>query len=179
MHTHKRQQFFVKGNFQISFITGFISLLFIEVLGAGLCIYRLSYAAIEETTYKSHISIESAAQIIGPIILKVNTYVILISIILAGLAAAIVCFRLHGLFDKIITGLKHLKNNNTSFRISAGGSKNTRELIKEFNQAASCLDARLGNARQLLDLMAAEKNLYNLEKLHNKLYFILAENEPK
>jgi hypothetical protein len=179
MYTHKRQQFFVKGNFQIAFITGFIMLLFIEVIGAGVCIYRLSYEAIEASTYRSHISLESASQIIGPVILKVNMYVIFTSIILAGLAAAITCFKLHGLFDKIIEGLKNLKYNNTAFRIAESGRKNTRELIKEFNQAASCLDTRMTNVRRLLDLIATEKNLSNLEKLHNKLYSVLAENEPK
>jgi len=142
---------------------------------AAFFIYRLSFGAIEKATFKSHITIDTGAQIVAPIILKVNIFVILISLILASLTVIIAYFRLRVLFGKIIEGLENLKRNNMSWRINLYGRKNTRALIKEFNQAASCLDKRLLDLRKTLDALLEEKELAHIAKLHNQLYSIVAD----
>lgn len=174
MDKPKRKPFFVKGNFQIVFITGFILLLFLEVISAGFFIYKLSAEAIEVATFSSHINIDRSAQIIKPIIIKVNIYVMLMSVLLAGLATAIAYLRLHALFGKIMSGLENIRDNNTSFRIKPRGDKQACELIKEFNGAASYLDKQTTNLRMALDSLIAEKELSHVVKLHNKLYSIIA-----
>lgn len=173
MNNVKRKPFFISGNFQIGFITGFILLLFIEVALAALYIYRLSEKAFEATAFKSHITIDTGAQIIGPIILKINIYVILISILLSALGTIITYVGRHALFNKLLEGLENLKRNNLSFRINPCGRKNTRELIKEFNQAASYLDKRKEDIHLTVDLLLEEKEIKHIEKLHNKLYSII------
>jgi len=174
MNRHKRKPFFIKENFQTTAIICFVLLLFIEVMAAGLFIYRLSEGAIENAEYSSHITISSGSQLIKPIILKVNACAILISVLLACLAAAIMYLRLRALFGKIINGLENLRDNNTSFRINQHGIKNTRELIKEFNQAASSLDKRLADSRDTLDSLIKERGLRHISKLHSRLYSIVA-----
>jgi len=176
MNKHKRKPFFIKGNFQIAVIASFTLLLFIEVITAGLFIYKLSANAVEDAEYSSHITINSGSQLIKPIILKVNTYAILISILLAGLVAAIMYFRLRALFANIINGLENLRDNNTSFRINQYGIKNTRELIEEFNQAASSLDKRRGELQVALDSLIKETDTGHISKLHNRLYSLILQS---
>jgi len=177
MNKYKRKPFFIKGNFQIAVIAGFVLLLFIEVMAAGLFIYKLSANAVEDAEYSSHITINSGSQLIKPIILKVNAYAILISVLLAGLAAAIMYFRLRALFAKIIKGLENLRDNNTPFRINRYGIKNTRELITEFNHAAAYLDKRRATVRDTLDALIKEKELKTISRLHATLYSILADKD--
>lgn len=174
MDKQKRKPFFVKGNFQIAFIIGFIMLLFIEITAAGLFIYRLSERAIEDTAFSSHLTIDRSAQIIRPIVIKANIYIMLISIFLACVVVAITYLKLHALFGKLIKGLENLKNNTGSFRINLRGGKNTREIIKEFNQAASYLDKHLGDLRLVLDSLLVEKELRHIAEFHDRLYSIIA-----
>jgi len=173
MYKQKRKTFFIKGNFQIVFILGFILLLFIEVSLAGIFIYKSSAYALEKVAYSSHISIDKTAQIIKPIVIKVNASVILISIILAACIMALAGISLHSLFNRIIEGLKNLKNNNTSFRISQCGGKDTRELIKEFNQAAIALDKKKNDLNLLINSILAEKDLKTITNLHQKIYLMV------
>jgi len=179
MEKQKRRKFFIKGNFQINFILGFILLLFIEVMFAAMIIYKLSYSATEEAMFKSHLMIEKSSQIIEPIILKVNLCVILASILLAGIGTMIGYFRYRSLFSEIIRGLKNLKDNNSTFRINLGGGKNTRELIREFNHAASYLDKHQADLKIMLDSLSGENELKNIEKLHIQLCSIIAEKNYK
>lgn len=175
MKEQRRRKFFIKGNFQINFILGFILLLFTEVLLTAVIIYQSSYSATEKAMYKSHLVIEKSSQIIGPIILKVNLWVILASIVFAGIAAIISYSRYCAFFEEIIRGLKNLKDNNTSFRIKSGGGMNTRELIKDFNHAAAYLDKRQAGLKIILDALSMERELKNIEKLHIQLCSIIAE----
>ncbi len=176
MSKFKRKKFFLKDNFQLAFITGFILLLLFEVMLAGFFIYKLSAKALEEAAFSSHINIISSEQLIKPVVLKVNIYTMLTIVLIAGLAVAIANLRLHALFSKIIKGLENLKDNNTSFCIEPRGRKQTRELIKEFNQAASYLDKRLAGLRHVIDPLIEEKELKHIVKLHNKLYSIITGN---
>ncbi len=178
MNKNRRKPFFIKRNFQITFIIGFIALLFIEVILAGLFIYRLSNAAFEKETFRPHISINKSSQITGPIILRVNVCSIIISILLAGLIVTISYYKNRDLFDKIIEGLENLRDNNLSFRINARGGKKTVKLINEFNAAASYFEQRWNNLRVVLDELIAEKELRNIEKLHNRLTSIITETDP-
>lgn len=175
MNKNRRKPFFIKRNFRITFIIGFITLLFIEVILAGLFIYKLSAAAVEKEAFRSHISINKSSQITGPIILKVNVFSIIISIILAGLIVTVSYYRNRDLFNKIIEGLENLRDNNLSFRIVARGGKKTRELIKEFNAAASYFEQRGNKLHFVLEGLFAEKELKNIEKLHNQLSAIITE----
>lgn len=177
MNKQKRKLFIIKSNFQIAFIVGFILLLFIEVMAASLFIYRLSAETIEDAVFSSHITIDRSTQIIRPIVLKVNTCFILISIFLSGLVIVIVYLRFHALFSSIIEGLENLRGNNTSFRIKLRGRKNTRELIKEFNQAASSIDSRITLLRGTIDSLLQKKELKDIERLHNKLYSLIADKD--
>lgn len=174
MNKFKRKSFFLKGNFQIAFIIGFILLLLLEVMLAGFFIYRLSEETLEKAAFSSHITIDRSAQLIKPVILKVNIYTMLMIVLIAGLAVTITNLRLHALFSKIIKGLENLKDNNTSFQIKPHGRKQARELIKEFNQAASYLDKRLAGLRHVIDSLLGEKELGHIAKLHDKLYSIIA-----
>lgn len=174
MNKLKRKRFFIKGNFQIAFIIGFILILLLEVTLAGLFIYRLSQEALEKAAFSSHITIDRSAQLIKPIILKVNIYTMLAIVLIAGLAVMIANLRLHALFSKIIKGLENLRDNNTSFHIKPHGRKQARELIKEFDQAASYLDKRLAGLRHVTDSLLEEKELTHIAKLHDKLYSIIA-----
>ncbi len=173
MNKIKRKRFFIRGNFQMAFIAGFVLLLFMEVLSASFFIYTLSSRAIEETSFKSHIAINSLAEIVAPIIIKVNICVILISIFLSCVAASIAYFRLIVLFDKILEGLENLRDKNTSFRLAVRGGKNARELITEFNNAASYLDKRQAGLLDALNSIIDEKELKNISKLHKKLGSII------
>lgn len=175
----KRKPFFIKRNFQINFIMGFVTLLFMEALLASVFIYKLSADRIEEAAFRSHISINRSAQIIGPIILAINACSIVASVLLAVLAVTITYRRNHELFNKMIKGLDNLRDNNLSFRIDEHGSKKTVAFIKEFNAAASYFEQRLTNLRFILDSAIAEKELKNIEKLHNRLYAIIAKNDPE
>lgn len=177
MNKQKRKLFIIKSNFQIAFIIGFILLLFIEAMTAGLFIYRLSADAIEDAVFSSHITINRSTQIIRPIVLKVNTYFILISIFLAGLVIVIAYLRFHALFASIIEGLENLRGNNTAFRIKLRGIKNTRELIKEFNQAASSMDNYMALLRGTIDSLLQKKELKDIERLHNKLYSLITDKD--
>lgn len=179
MNKLKRKPFFIKRNFHIAFVIGFILLLLLEVMLAGALIYKLSAEAIENAAFSSHININRSAQLIKPIILKVNIYVMLMSVLLAGLAIAITYFRLHFLFSKIIRGLENFRNNNTPFHIKPSGGKQTRELIKEFNHASSCLDNRLSDLRLTLDSLLVEKDLKQTVKLQNRLYSIISHKNNK
>lgn len=172
---NKRKPFFLRKNFQMNFIMGFVALLFIEVSLSGLLIYSLSAAAVEKAAFRSHITINSGAQIIGPIILKVNACGIIVSVLLAALAVAITYRRNRELFNKLTEGLDNLRDNNLSFRIEERGSKKTKAFINEFNEAASSFEQRLNNLRFILDCAIAEKELKNIEKLHARLYSIIAE----
>lgn len=172
---NKRKLFFIKRNFQLNFILVFTALLFMEVLLSGLFIYRLSASAIEKEAFRSHIAINSGAQVIGPIILKVNACGIVVSILLAALAVTITYRRNRDLFNKLTEGLDNLRDNNPSFRIDPRGSKKTAALINDFNEAASTFEQRLNNLRFILDAAIAEKELKNIEKLHARLYAIVAE----
>ncbi|GEM_PF-6548879 len=174
---NKRKPFFIKRNFQINFILGFTALLFIEVLLSGVFIYCLSAAKIEEAAFRSHITTNSSAQIIAPIILKVNACGIIISILLAGLAVAITYRRNHLLFHKITEGLNNLRDNNLPYRIDERGSKGTVTFIKEFNAAAAYFEQRLNNLRFILDSAIAEKELKNIEKLHAGLSSLITQRE--
>lgn len=156
---------------------GFIALLFIEVIVTDLFIYRLSSAAIEKEAVRSHIIINRSAQIIGPVILKVNIAAIIISIILAGLIAAIINQRNRNLFNKLIEGLENLKDNNLSFRIDARGGKKTVDLINDFNNTAAYFEQRRNNLRVVLDELIAEKKLDNIEKFHKRLFSIITETD--
>lgn len=176
---NKRKPFFIKRNFQITFIIGFVALLFIEVMLSGLFIYRLSAAAVEKAAFRSHITINRSAQIIGPIILKVNACGIIVSILLAGLAVAITYRRSRDLFNKIIEGLNNLRDNNLSFRIDERGSRKTAAFINEFNEAATYFEQRMNNLRFILEAAIAEKELKNIEKLHNRLSSLIAEKDPE
>ncbi len=179
MEKYKRKGFFVKGNFQINFILGFILLLFIEVMLAATIIYKLSYGATEDAMFKSHLLIEKSSQIVGPIILKVNLCVIVISVVLAGILTLISYFRHRVLFDEIIRGLENLKSNHTAFRINLGSGKKAQELVKEFNQAAAYLDKHLADLRADLDELLVEKEFKNIKQLHNRLFSLLAEKTPE
>ncbi len=179
MNKNRRKPFFIKRNFQIYFIIGFIALLFIEAILTGLFIYRLSNAAVEKEASRPRISINKSSQLIGPIILKVNISGIIISIILAGLSVTVSYYRNRNLFNKIIEGLENLRDNNLSFRIDARGGKKTVELINEFNEAAYYFEQRGNNLRAVLDALIAEKELKNIEKLHNRLSSIITETDSK
>lgn len=173
MNTIKRKRFFIRGNFQIAFIAGFVLLLFMETLSASFFIYILSSRAIEETAFKSHIAINSLAEIVAPIIIKVNICAILISIFLSCVAASIVYFRLIVLFDKILEGLENLRNKAASFRLDVRGGKNAREFIMEFNHMTSYLDKRQAGLLDVLNSIIEEKELKNISKLHKKLDSII------
>jgi hypothetical protein len=177
MNKNRRKPFFIKRNFRLTFIIGFIALLFIEVILTGVFIYKLSAAAVEKEAFRSHISINKSSQITGPIVLKVNVFSVIISIILAGIIVTVSYYRNRNLFDKIIEELENLRDNNLSFRIDAAGGKKARELINEFNAAASYFEQRGNNLQAVLDKLIAEKELENIEKLHNKLSSILTEND--
>jgi hypothetical protein len=177
INRNKRKLFFIKRNFQIDFIISFVALLFMEVSISGIFIYRLSAAAVENAAFRSHITINRSAQIIGPIILKVNACGIIVSILLAGLAMAITYRRNRDLFNKITAGLDNLRDNNPSFRIEPYGGKKTKSFINEFNAAASYFEQRLNNLRFILDSAIREKELINIEKLHARLSSIIAEKE--
>jgi len=176
MNKLKRKSFFLKGNFQIVFIIGFISILLFEVTLAGFFIYKLSAETLEEAVFSSHINIATSAQIIKPIIIRINIYVILISVALACLIITVTYIKLRVLFGKIIDGLENLKNNNTPLHIKPYGRKQARELIKEFNLAASCLDKQLAGLHHTIDSLVKEKELRHIAKSHDKLYSIIAGN---
>ncbi len=165
----KRNKFFIKGNFQLSFIIIFISLLFTQILITGLFFLKLTGAAIEEAAFKSHIAIHTSAQIIRPIIIKVNAAAVLTSIFIASIALIIIYIKRHILFTKIITGLEHLKKSDTSFRITLYGGKNTRGLIKKFNQTSDALDQRKNNLLKTLNYLIIEEDLNRIEELHRKI----------
>jgi len=173
MNKQKRKKFFIKGNFQITIILGFTLFLFIEVLAAGWFIYKLSFTAIENASFKSHLTIDKGAQIIAPVILRINISVITITVLFSSLAAVIFYFRTRALFRKIIFGLENFKRNNMAFRLAPRGGKKTRELIKEFNQAASQLDKKHTELINVLDALLKENKLSQISKLHNKLYLII------
>lgn len=176
MNKSKRKPFFLKNNFQIAFIVGFVLLLLVEVASAGFLIYKLSEGAIENEAFSSHININTTAQLIKPIIFKVNIYTMLTSILLAGLVIAITYLRLHFLFRKIITGLERL-GDNAPFYIKPRGRKQARELIKEFDQAASYLEKRMNALHSVLDSLLVERELGHIVKLHAKLYSIIANHK--
>lgn len=175
MAKQKRRLFLLKENFQIIFITSFVLLLFVEVMAAGLCIYKLTNKSIEQAAFKSHLAVNSGAQIIAPIILKVNIYGILISILMAVLIAAMTFYRIRVLSAKLVKGLQSLADNTTTLLIQPYGGENTRQLIREFNHAASFLDKRQADLRSLLDSLLIEKELKQIDKLHQKLFTLLAE----
>lgn len=177
MKKQKRRPFFIKGNFQIAFIGVFILLLLSETAAAGLLIYRLSAEAIESAVFSSHLAINQSAQIIKPIILKVNGWVALISILLACVAVTAVFFKLHTLFSRIIAKLKGLRDNKEFLPLPARGGKNTRKLIAEFNQAGSALDQRLREIHFLLDSLTVAEELSSIHKLHGKLHALIAGKE--
>jgi len=174
MNKYKRKRFFIKGNFQLLFIFGFLGILLLEVIIGSLLICKLSNDLIENQEFSSHLSIDTSGRIITPVIIKVNTYIALISILLAGVTAAIMFQRRHLLFNRLTAGLENIKNNNTSFRIKPFGRKNSRLLIKEFNSAVDCLDKRMIKLRETIDSLLEEKELKQIEKLHNKLFSIIS-----
>lgn len=175
MDKYKRKRFFVKGNFQIAFIVGFLVLLCVEVLVAAALIYGASYGAIEGAAFSSHITMSRSAELIGPIILKINGYVVIASIILSCGVVAIAYARLCALFARIIEGIEQLKRKRFSFRIHERGGKNSRQLIKEFNQAADCIEKRQAVLRGVLDSLLSEKELTYIAKLHAQLYAMFAD----
>lgn len=180
MNKYKRKKFFIKGNFQLSFIFGFLGILLIEVITASLAIYKLSNEEIENIAFSSHLSSDTIGKIVTPVIITVNTYIVLISILLACVIAAIMFQRRRFLFSQIIAGLRNIRNNNTSYRIKPSGGKNSQLLIKEFNSAADYLDGRMIDLRKTTDSLIQEKDLKQIEKLHNKLFTIIAgENNLK
>ena len=174
MNKYKRKSFFIKKNFQVSFIICFIGILLLEVTTASFIIYKLSGELIENAAFSSHLIIDTSGEIITPVIIKVNTYVVIISIILACTIAAIMFQRRRFLFSQIIAGIQNIKNNNTSFRVKPFGRKNSRMLIKEFNSAADHLDKRMFDLRQTLNSLLEAKELDQITKLHNKLYDIIS-----
>ncbi len=173
MNTYKNRKLLIKGNFQIKFILGFIFLLFIEIILTTLCVYQLASQALEESAFKSHIAITNTAQIIGPVILKVNICAVILSSLIAGIMILFVYFQLKKLLGRLITGINNLTQNNTSFRIPTRGNKNNEILYKEFNQAAAYLDKQQQDLRKILTEIFAETKLENIAKLHDKLYSIL------
>ncbi|MDO8663125.1 MAG: hypothetical protein Q7K98_07930 [Candidatus Omnitrophota bacterium] len=173
MSNQKRKPFLLKGNFQLTFILGFTLFLFIEVIAAGFAIYILSAKALEDAAFSSHVSFNRSLEIISPIVLKVNIWMILGSIFLACVIILIVYLNLHNLFSKIIQGLENLKNNNTAFRIDLRGNKDTRELIKEFNHTAGYLDHRRLDLHTTIDSLLKKKELEDIVKLHKKLSSII------
>jgi len=177
MEKYKRKLFFLRENFQIHFICSFILFVFVEVIFAAWYIYRLAYLRIEEYAALSHMPVDSAAEVLGPVILKVNACVIVISIIIGFGAAFLSYKRLQELFGRIILGLNELKDNKTRVRLSASGGRNSRELIEEFNQAASCLAARTILIKKLTGELIHEKNIDQIEKIHNDLYSLLAQKD--
>ncbi len=174
MSKQKRKAFLIKGNFQITFILGFILFLFIEVVTAGFVIYILSEKALEDVAFSSHVSFNRSLEIISPIVLKVNIWVTVGSIFLACALTLITYLNLHSLFSKIIKGLESLKNNHTSFRIGLRGNKDTRELIKDFNHAAGYLNKNMQDLRTTLDSLLEEKELDRITKLQNRLSSIIS-----
>lgn len=180
MSPRKRKSFFIKDTFQIMFIAGFILLLFLEVMTAGIFIYKLSNKAVEEAAFKSHLMLETGMEIINPIILEVNLYVIFFSIFTAILVAGLMFYRLHLLFRKIIDGLESLAfGDNKPLFIKPYGGNNTRQLISEFNQAAAYLHKQQLDIKSVLDSLSIEKELKHIEKLQNKLYILISEKEQK
>lgn len=175
MNKSKRRPFFIKDNFQLSFIAGFIALLFIEIMLADFFIYELSRKAVEDAAFSSHLSLERSAQILGPIILKVNICFIAVTFLLAVLTSAAAYYRLHIVFAGIVEGFNKLKKNNTSVRLKLRGTKPARELIGEFNKAAESLDKRAENLTLIMNSLDKEKELNRLTKLHNELCAIIAE----
>ncbi len=174
MHKLKRKPFFIKGNFQIFFIAGFILFLLLEVAGAGFFIYKLSAEKIENAQFSSHININQSIQIIKPVVIKINIYTILFSIIIAGILVLITYFQLHTLFSEIMGGLEKLGGNYTLFRLKPRGTKKTRELIREFNQVGIYFDQRLNDLQLTLNSLSAEKDLKQIAKLHHKLHLIIS-----
>lgn len=172
--SYRRKPFFVKGNFQIALVLGLGGLLFLEVMGAGWWIYRLAAQAIEEAAFRSHLTLQTSAQVIRPVVVRVNLALVGIGILLAGLAVAAAHARLHALFTRMLEGLENLRRNNTSFRLRGMGGKDSRELIQEFNRAASALDKRLGELRLVCDLLLAEKDLKAIQKHHERLTVLIS-----
>ena len=173
MSNQKRKPFLIKGNFQLTFILGFTLFLLIEVIAAGFAIYILAEKTLEDLAFSSHINFNKSLEIISPIVIKVNIWMILCSIFVACAITAITCINLHSLFSKIIQGLENLKNNHTSSRINPRGNKDTRELIKEFNHTAAYLDKNMQDLRTTLDSLLEEKELERIIELQNKLYSII------
>ncbi len=172
MNTHKKRKLLIKENFQIKFITSFIFLLFIEIIVTTLCVYQLSYQALEKSAFKSHIAIANTAQIIGPVILKVNLCAIILISFIAGIIIIFAYSRLKELLGRIITGIDNLTRNNTAFRIQTRGRKN-EEISREFNQAAAYLDNQQHDLRQILNALLVETEIRNIAELHKKLYAII------
>jgi len=173
MNKYKTRKLLIKENFQIKFIISFILLLFIEIILTTFCVYQLSYKALEESAFRSHIAIANTAQIIGPVILKVNMCAVILSFFFAGIIILLAYSRLKKLLGRLLTGIDNLTRNNTSFRIQTQGRKNSKNLFKEFNQAAVYLDKQQQDLRRTLTEISAETDLENINKLHAKLYSIL------
>lgn len=173
MSHQKRKLFLIKGNFQLAFILGFILFLLIEVIAASSAIYLLSQKALEHAAFSSHLGFNRSLEIISPIVIKVNVWVVLGSIFLACALMLITYINLHSLFSKIVQGLESLKNNHTSLRLNLRAGKNSQALIKEFNHAAEYFDRRLLDLRAALDSLLKEKELEKIIKLQNKLSSII------
>lgn len=173
MNNMKRKPFFIRKNFEIAFVVVFISLLLCEISGAVFFIYRLSWQALEDNVFRSHLNIQTAAQIVEPVIIKVNIYVVSITVFLGALALSIILIKRRRLFLKIISGLDNLKDNNASFRLRIYGGKKTRVLLKEFNQAAAFIDRRQRDMDSTFRLLTTEMDLKRLASLHKRLYHII------
>lgn len=178
MNNIKRKPFFIKGNFLAAFIAGFVLLLLIEVVLSGLSIYWLAGQEIEKQLFSSHINIAQSAKIISPIIIKVNASAALLSVLLACLALLIVHLKTNALFSKIVEGLHNIKDKHTYFRIRPFGANKSRQLIEEFNLAASYFDKQLNEINSLLDSLIACKDSLEAAKLRQKLHSLIAGKNP-
>ncbi len=171
----KRKPFFIRNNFQLKFIIGFISLLVIATLISTFFIERLLQNIVEEAAFSAHLSVGSSGELFWRTIVKVNVIAAGVSVI-GGLFMILgMYFYLEFFFRSLASGLNRWANGDFSFRFRTKNKWFGRKLLNDFNETAQPLDDRASKIRLLTESLKTLLNtnqqgaFRDIKAAHDKL----------
>jgi len=147
----RRKNYYIKKEFQRSFILKFLSLVIIGVIISGAIVYFMSGSTLTTTFSNSRLAIKNTAEYIFPTVLLSSVSVLIIIGMAAIVMTLFVSHKIAGPLYRIGKDIEELSAGDLNVRFTLRGGDEIKELAEKLDSMVRSLRSRATGIKIALD----------------------------
>jgi methyl-accepting chemotaxis protein len=162
----RRKNYFTKKGFQTRFMVRFLGLLITASAISGYIMYLLINKDVEDAFYSSHVNLSSTGQLLLPILVKVNAWILAVVLVAAAAIIFLVSRNLEGPMARLGKTAERIGRGDLSGNFRLRDSDELKSLAGSFDKMTGQLRERFSELRRQADAIDRSAELMLADQIY-------------